>query len=75
KEEGDSVTVTLFRKEVPYQAPEELIDCLKDDPGKLELFHLLPEADQRHWVEYIYSSEKMDEQSDRIIKLLHSLLP
>ncbi len=75
KEEGDIVFIRLFRKDVPYQAPPGLIECLKDDPGKWELFQLLSEADQRHWVEYIYSSDQMDEQSDRIIKLLHSLIP
>ncbi|MCE7055951.1 DUF1905 domain-containing protein [Algoriphagus sp. AGSA1] len=75
KEEGDIVFVRLFRKDVPYQAPTELIECLKDDPGKWELFQLLSEADQRYWVEYIYSSEQMDEQTIRIIKLLDALIP
>ncbi|WP_439489324.1 DUF1905 domain-containing protein [Algoriphagus sp.] len=75
KEEGDIVFIRLFRKDVPNHAPPELVECLKDDPGKWELFQLLSEADQRHWVEYIYSSDLIDEQSGRIIKLLHSLIP
>lgn len=73
KEQGDSVRLKLLRDEVPSQVPEELIECLKDDPGKLQLFQKLSDADQKHWVEYIYSTNSMDVKSDRIVKLLNQL--
>lgn len=73
KEQGDPVRLTLMRDEVPNQVPEELIDCLKDDPGKLQLFQKLSDADQKHWIEYIYSSNSPEAKSDRIIKLLNQL--
>lgn len=48
KEEGDSVLVKLFREEIPSTIPEELIECLEDDPGKLQLFNQLSDAERKH---------------------------
>lgn len=73
KEEGESVLIRLYKEEVPDQVPQELIDCLKDDPGKFELFAALSQSEQKQWIQYIYSSDKIEDRSNRIIKLLHSL--
>lgn len=73
KEEGDEVFIRFFRKEIPNKLPQELIDCLNDDPGKLMLFKKLPKIEQRHWIEHIYNTEDMETRSGRIIKLLASL--
>jgi hypothetical protein len=73
KEQGDTVRLKLMRDEVPNQVPEELIDCLKDDPGKLQLFQRLSDADQKHWIEHIYSANSSEVKSDRIVKLLNQL--
>ncbi|WP_192347224.1 DUF1905 domain-containing protein [Algoriphagus sp. Y33] len=73
KEEGDIVLIRLFQEEIPDKIPQELIDCLKDDPGKLKLFEMLSTPDQKNWVNYIYSVDDIDARSTRIIKLLNSL--
>lgn len=73
KEQGDTVRLKLMRDEVPSQVPEELIDCLKDDPGKLQLFQRLSDADRKHWIEFIYSANSPEVKSDRIVKLLNQL--
>ena len=73
KEEGDRVHLKLLRDEIPSEAPQELIDCLKDDPGKYPLFQKLPKAEQKKWVEYIYVTSSLDAKTDRIIKLLSEL--
>ena len=73
KQEGDTVWVKLYKEEIPEEIPQELADCLKDDPGKYKLFLKLSKSDQKRWIEYIYNTDKMDERSDRIIKLLHHL--
>ncbi len=74
KEEGDEVEIRIYKEEIPDKPPQELIDCLMDDPGKLRLFKKLPNSDQQHWIEYIYSVEDLDSRSARIIKLLDSLI-
>lgn len=73
KEAGDRVHLKLLRVEIPSEAPQELIECLQDDSGKLELFQKLPMIDQQQWIEHIYSVEDLDSRSLRIIKLLDSL--
>ncbi|MEB2783196.1 YdeI/OmpD-associated family protein [Algoriphagus persicinus] len=73
KDEGDRVLIRLYKEEIPDQIPEELIDCLKDDPGKFDLFVALSKSGQKQWIQYIYSSDNIEDRSNRIIKLLNSL--
>jgi hypothetical protein len=73
KEEGDIVLFNLYRDEIPTSIPEELIACLEDDPGKLPLFRKLSDAEQKQWIEYIYSTNSDDAKAQRIIKLLSDL--
>ncbi len=73
KEEGDRVHLKLYRDEIPTKAPQELIDCLQDDPGKLQLFEKLPKSEQEKWIEYIYGTSSLDAQTERILKLLEQL--
>lgn len=73
KEEGDKVLFKLYRDEIPNSIPEELIACLEDDPGKLQLFQKLSDAEQKRWIEYIYSTNSEDAKAQRIIKLLADL--
>ncbi|RAI95191.1 DUF1905 domain-containing protein [Algoriphagus yeomjeoni] len=73
KKEGDVVWVKLFREEIPEKLPQELIDCLQDDSGKYDLFQKLNQAKQKEWIEFIYSSDEIEERTERIIKLLNHL--
>lgn len=73
KEDGDTVFVRLFKEEIPDQIPQELVACLNDDPGKWDRFKNLPETEQKHWIEHIYSVDDLDARADRIIKLMDSL--
>ncbi|WP_111668776.1 YdeI/OmpD-associated family protein [Algoriphagus litoralis] len=73
KEEGDRVHFTLYRDEIPTSIPAELIDCLEDDPGKLVLFQKLSDAEQKQWIEYIYSANSEETKANRIVKLLSDL--
>ncbi|MEP0714201.1 YdeI/OmpD-associated family protein [Algoriphagus sp.] len=73
KEEGDEVFIRFFRKEIPNILPQELVDCLNDDPGKLELFEKLPKEKQQHWIEHIYETGNIEARTARIIRLLASL--
>ncbi|WP_026967244.1 YdeI/OmpD-associated family protein [Algoriphagus terrigena] len=75
KEEGDVVLLKLYREDMPSTTPQELIDCLEDDPGKLSLFYLLRESEQKEWVEFIYSADSDDVKASRIVKLLDELKP
>ncbi len=69
------MVLRLYREEIPSNIPQELIDCLNDDPGKLPLFYQLQQAVQNHWIEYIYSADSEESKADRIVKLLSELKP
>jgi hypothetical protein len=73
KEAGDQVRVLLYRDEIPNDIPDELMDCLQDDPGKLDLFQKLSIAEQKHWISFIYSANSEDAKASRIVKLLSDL--
>lgn len=73
KEEGDKVIFKLYRDEIPTSIPDEIIDCLENDPGKLPLFKQLSDAEQRQWIEYNYSTNSEDAKAQRIIKLFQIL--
>lgn len=75
KEEGDVVLLKLYREDIPSTTPQELIDCLEDDPGTLSLFNQLKESAQKQWVEFIYSAESDEVKASRIVKLLDELKP
>ena len=73
KEAGDLVYLELFVPESPSSTPQDLIDCLKDDPGKLESWERLSQAEQKEWVDYIYETQSLNLQTKRILKLLQQL--
>ena len=73
KEAGDQVHILLYRDEIPNDIPDELVDCLQDDPGKLDLFQKLSNAEQKHWISFIYSANSEDAKASRIVKLLSDL--
>lgn len=73
KEAGDEVRLILYTEVIPDQIPEELRDCLQDDPGKLDLFINLSKEEQKSWIETIYSSSNPDHQVRQILRLLNSL--
>jgi hypothetical protein len=73
KEEGETVQVRLFRNGIPDQLTEELKDCLKDDPGKLQMFLGLQATEQSRWLEIIYSAGDEEQKAERIVRLLEYL--
>ncbi|TFV95762.1 DUF1905 domain-containing protein [Algoriphagus kandeliae] len=74
KEVGDPINLLLEVPDTPTEAPEELIDCLKDYPGKFEAFLALEEKEKSEWMEFIYAAKSENEKAERIIRLLDSLL-
>lgn len=73
KEACDRVHLKLLHDKIPIEAPQELIDCLKDDLRKYQLVQSLSKADQTNWVEYIYGTSSHDAKAELILKLLSEL--
>ncbi len=73
KEAGERVSVRLFKKSLPKGIPEELIDCLKDVPGKYEAFLKLSQKEQKDHIKYIYERDSVDSITKRIFRLIDEL--
>lgn len=73
KEAGDPIHLLLVVPETPAEAPPELIQCLKDYPGKFEAFQALEKKEKAHWLEFIYAVKSEDQKVERIVQLLDKL--
>jgi hypothetical protein len=72
KGEGDIVHVLLYRDDEDVYIPEELQECLNDDPDAETAFKKLPAANQRDVVKYIYALKDEGNRAERIAGLMKS---
>jgi hypothetical protein len=70
KQAGDTVKVILYRDEEEVHIPEELQDCLADDPAAAQKFKQLATAEQKEIIRYIYSLKDDQRRADRIAFLM-----
>lgn len=73
KKEGDWVMVELYADDAALQIPEELIDCLKDEPLAYQNFLKLSEGAQKEYRDWVYSAKKDGTKVERIAKMIDML--
>ena len=73
KEEGDYVRVVLFSDNSPTEIPEELLDCLKEDPVSYRTFLNYTHGQQKEFIDWIYSAKTDNTKVDRIAETLNML--
>ncbi|WAC12931.1 YdeI/OmpD-associated family protein [Dyadobacter pollutisoli] len=74
KKEGDWVHVTLYEDQTPLDVPQELLDCLQDEPRAYENFMALPEGAQKEYRDWVYAAKREQTKVDRIAKMIDMLL-
>jgi hypothetical protein len=74
KKEGDWVSVELYADNSALAIPEELIDCLKDEPKAYANFLKLGEGAQKEYRDWVYSAKKDETKVARIAKMIDMLL-
>ncbi|GGM86047.1 hypothetical protein GCM10010967_17780 [Dyadobacter beijingensis] len=74
KKEGDWVQVVLYADESALQIPEELLECLKDEPKAYANFQKLNEASQKEYRDWVYAAKKDETKVSRIAKMIDMLL-
>jgi hypothetical protein len=74
KKEGDWVQVILYEDQTPLEIPEELLDCLKDEPLAYANFIKLTEGAQKEYRDWVYAAKKDETKVDRIDKMIDMLL-
>ena len=73
KQEGDWITVKLFEDNDPLHIPDEFLQCLRDEPAAHKNFYRLSESNQKYFIDWIYSSKKIETRIERIAKAVDKL--
>jgi hypothetical protein len=73
KQEGDWVHVILYPDNEPLKPPQEMLDCLGDEPKALEFFLSLSEGDQKEYIDWIYSVKKDATKVERLAEAVDRL--
>ena len=74
KSVGDTVHVILYPDDGPLEVPEEMLLCLKDEPLALKFFKSLTEAEQKHYIDWIYSAKRDETKVKRLAETVNRLL-
>ena len=74
KEEGDSVKIVLFEDNLPIEIPQELVDCLKEEPEAYQNFTRFSESAKNEYVKWIYSAKSDKTKVERIVKMMGKVL-
>ncbi len=74
KKEGDFVHVKLWIDNSSPIFPEEIINCLKDEPQAYSTFLTFTDSEQKAYIDWITSSKKEETKVERIITTINKLL-
>ncbi len=74
KQEGDTVTIILYPDNSPIEIPDELLACLKDEPMAHATFMKYTAAEQKRFLDWIYSAKKEETRASRIARAIELLL-
>jgi uncharacterized protein DUF1905/bacteriocin resistance YdeI/OmpD-like protein len=74
KEAGDYVHVILCSDESKLEIPEEIMECFKNEPQKIQgTFLSFTEGEQKTYLDWIYKAKTEDTQANRIAKMMSRL--
>jgi hypothetical protein len=73
KEAGDTVLITLYPDDTPVKAPREMMQCLRDEPAALKFYQSLTDAEQKAYIDWIYTAKKEETKVERLAKTVHRL--
>jgi uncharacterized protein YdeI (YjbR/CyaY-like superfamily) len=59
--------------EKPIQPPEELMECLGDEPKALEVFNNLPKSHRNYFIKWIDSAKTDPTKAKRIAMAVNAL--
>lgn len=74
KQEGDWVKVILFLDESAVEIPDELLECLRDEPKAHKNFFKLNDGEQKQMVDWIYSAKKTETKIERMAETINRLV-
>ncbi|MFY0624716.1 MAG: DUF1905 domain-containing protein [Reichenbachiella sp.] len=73
KEAGDKVHVILYEDELPTEVPQEILDCLENEPEANEQFWNLTDDQRRFRLNIIYSAKSDETKAKNIVRMIEEL--
>jgi Domain of unknown function (DUF1905)/Bacteriocin-protection, YdeI or OmpD-Associated len=73
KQAGDWVHIILYPDNEPLETPQELWECLDEEPKALEFYKSLSESEQKYYINWIYEAKQEETKIGRIIKTIDRL--
>jgi len=73
KEAGDYIMVTLHPDNDPVITPDELLDCLTDEPKAYQQFLRFSEGQQKEYIDWIYTEKKESTRIERMAKTIANI--
>lgn len=73
KKEGDWIKVVLFHDNSELEIPDELLQCLRDEPSAYNTFHSFNESNKKYYIDWIYSTKKEETRIERMAKTIDRL--
>ena len=68
---GDRVHIILAVDESSLKIPQEIVDCLRQEPpGTYEAFIALTEGQQKAYLDWIYAAKQEITQTQRIVEMI-----
>ncbi|MES2763749.1 MAG: YdeI/OmpD-associated family protein [Bacteroidota bacterium] len=74
KKEGDPIHIILYEDNLPLTIPEELQLCFEDEPKAFTFFKSLTDAEQKQYLDWIYSAKKEETRINRMADAINKLL-
>lgn len=73
KKEGDWIKVVLFADNDAVEIPNELLECLRDEPKAHNQFFKLSNSEQKHYIDWIYAAKKDETKTERMAETINRL--
>lgn len=73
KQAGDTIHVILYADDSAPEIPQELLDCLADEPGALQFFQSLSDSEKQFYTGWIFSARKEETSISRMAKAVQRL--
>lgn len=74
KEAGDTVHVILYADDDALEIPEELLQCLEDEPEAAAFFNTLTGSQKKYYIDWIFTAKQADTKIKRLSNTINRLL-
>jgi hypothetical protein len=74
KKEGDKIHIILYEDNAPIEVPLELMICFDDEPMAYAFYKNLSDAEQKQYLDWIFSAKKEETKVSRIAEAINKLV-